>query len=58
MSKGISKVGIQALGSTEDTIAQLSAADKEFLYNRRSVIEPLIGHVKPRRSIKKKPNEN
>lgn len=46
VSKGISKVGIQAPESTEDKISKLSAEDKEALYNRRSGIEPLIGHIK------------
>jgi len=46
ISKGISKVGIQAPNSVEANIAQLSVEDEEHLYNRRSGIEPLIGHVK------------
>lgn len=46
LSKGVSKVGIQAPESTKDNVSQLSAEDKETLYNRRSGIEPLIGHVK------------
>lgn len=46
MSKGISKIGIQAPGSAKNDIAQLSSEDKDILYNRRSGIEPLIGHVK------------
>lgn len=45
ISKGVSKVGIQVPKSTNE-ISPLSDEDKEILYNRRSGIEPLIGHVK------------
>ena len=45
-SKGISKVGIQAPSVVKENITHLSTADETALYNRRSGIEPLIGHIK------------
>ena len=46
IDKGIDKVGIQAPNSIVNDVANLSVGDKEILYNRRSGIEPLIGHAK------------
>lgn len=46
VKKGIRKVGIQAPVSVKNNIVQLTPEDQEDLYNRRSGIEPLIGHVK------------
>ena len=43
---GVSKVGIQQPSVVEENIAQLSSEDVLDLYNRRSGIEPLIGHIK------------
>lgn len=44
-AKGVRKVGIQKPCSVKKNNL-LSAEDEEELYNRRSGIEPLIGHVK------------
>jgi hypothetical protein len=44
--KGIAKIGIQQPCTVNKKIAPLSPEDEETLYNRRSGIEPLIGHVK------------
>jgi len=44
-SKGVNKIGIQQPCSVKKNNL-LSAEDEEELYNRRSGIEPLIGHVK------------
>jgi len=46
IAKGIDKVGIQVPSSIVKDVAKLSTEEKEALYNRRSGIEPLIGHVK------------
>lgn len=46
MTKGVEKVGIQVPNSVIDDNSQLSPTDQEVLYNRRSGIEPLIGHAK------------
>lgn len=44
--KKVSKVGIQQPSNIGNTITHLSPEDEEQLYNRRSGIEPLIGHAK------------
>jgi gas vesicle protein len=45
-TKGVTKVGIQKPSSVKKNTAALSSEDEEALYNRRSGIEPLIGHIK------------
>lgn len=46
IKKGIKKIGIQAPSSVVDVLSELSPSDLELLYNRRSAIEPLLGHTK------------
>jgi len=43
---GVSRIGIQQPSNVGKKIINLSPRDEEQLYNRRSGIEPLIGHVK------------
>ena len=43
---GVSRIGIQQPRNVGKKIINLSPRDEEQLYNRRSGIEPLIGHVK------------
>lgn len=44
--KGIEKIGIQQPSTVTTKQVEISEEDEEELYNRRSGIEPIIGHIK------------